>query len=79
MREESVPLLNENGKSHRMEWILDTEGINLLAVLSQPQVDHRRTKSTSIVEVGVLDLLLFQSRHYLFKPCCGFFFSLLNI
>jgi DNA-directed RNA polymerase II subunit RPB1 len=33
------------------EWILDTEGINLLAVLSCPEVDHRRTTSNDIVEI----------------------------
>eukprot|EP00027_Filamoeba_sp_ATCC50430_P000934 CAMPEP_0168554826 /NCGR_PEP_ID=MMETSP0413-20121227/7995_1 /TAXON_ID=136452 /ORGANISM="Filamoeba nolandi, Strain NC-AS-23-1" /LENGTH=1668 /DNA_ID=CAMNT_0008585609 /DNA_START=242 /DNA_END=5249 /DNA_ORIENTATION=- len=33
------------------EWVLDTEGINLLSVLSWPEVDHRRTISNDIVEV----------------------------
>jgi len=50
MRDEKVTVLGANGKSTRQEWILDTEGINLLAVLSQPQVDATRTVSTSITE-----------------------------
>eukprot|EP01105_Mastigella_eilhardi_P009824 TRINITY_DN229_c0_g1_i2.p1 TRINITY_DN229_c0_g1~~TRINITY_DN229_c0_g1_i2.p1 ORF type:complete len:1834 (+),score=472.26 TRINITY_DN229_c0_g1_i2:323-5824(+) len=33
------------------EWILDTEGTNLLAVLSNPDVDNTRTTSNDIVEI----------------------------
>jgi DNA-directed RNA polymerase II subunit RPB1 len=33
------------------EWVLDTEGTNLLAVLSHPSVDARRTISNDVVEV----------------------------
>jgi len=39
------------GVTKRKEWLLDTEGVNLLAVMSSPAVDHRRTKSTDIVEI----------------------------
>jgi DNA-directed RNA polymerase II subunit RPB1 len=34
------------------EWVLDTEGINLLAVLANPHVDHRRTTSNDINEIA---------------------------
>jgi len=33
------------------EWMLDTEGVNLMEVLQHPQVDHRRTTSNHIVEI----------------------------
>eukprot|EP00871_Galdieria_phlegrea_P004168 jgi/Galph1/4752/GphlegSOOS_G3327.1 len=33
------------------EWVLDTEGTNLLAVLSHPSVDYRRTISNDVLEV----------------------------
>src|SRR5215475_4939651 len=44
---------DEDGKYKEQykEWILDTEGINLLSVLSCPEVDHTRTTSNDIVEI----------------------------
>jgi DNA-directed RNA polymerase II subunit RPB1 len=33
------------------EWVLDTEGVNLLAVMCHPEVDHTRTVSNDIVEM----------------------------
>lgn len=33
------------------EWVLDTEGVNLLAVMSHESVDHTRTMSNDIVEI----------------------------
>jgi DNA-directed RNA polymerase II subunit RPB1 len=38
----------EEGKK---EWILETEGIALLSVLSEVEVDHTRTTSNDIVEI----------------------------
>lgn len=33
------------------EWVLDTDGVNLLAVMSHEAVDHTRTMSNDIVEI----------------------------
>src|SRR5277367_3932662 len=33
------------------EWVLETEGKNLLAVMSSPDIDSRRTISNDIVEI----------------------------
>lgn len=33
------------------EWMLDTEGVNLKAVMAQDEVDHTRTTSNHLVEV----------------------------
>jgi len=33
------------------EWMLDTEGVNLLEVLNHPDVDHTRTQSNHLIEV----------------------------
>ena len=33
------------------EWMLDTEGVNLAAVMTHPDVDARRTISNDILEV----------------------------
>ena len=35
-----------SGFTDRQEWILETDGSNLLEVLSHPDVDHTRTIST---------------------------------
>lgn len=37
--------------SETKEWILDTEGSNLMAAMSTDEVDHRRTISNDIVEI----------------------------
>ncbi len=44
--------INEDGeyKAHQ-EWILETDGVNLLRVLSEPLVDPVRTTSNHIVEI----------------------------
>jgi len=44
---------DENGRyvEGRKEWILDTDGIALLQVLSKNEVDHTRTISNDIVEI----------------------------
>ncbi|KAK2079991.1 hypothetical protein QBZ16_002386 [Prototheca wickerhamii] len=33
------------------EWVLDTEGVNLLEVMCHPAVDHARTMSNDVIEV----------------------------
>ena len=33
------------------EWVLDTEGVNLIEVMTHPDVDHTRTVSNDIIEV----------------------------
>jgi DNA-directed RNA polymerase II subunit RPB1 len=38
-------------KKSTKEWVLETEGTNLLEVLSIPEVDHTRTVSNDIVEI----------------------------
>ena len=35
----------------RQEWLLDTDGTNLLEVLGHPDVDHTTTFSNDIVEI----------------------------
>ncbi len=44
--------INEEGefKAHQ-EWILETDGVNLMKVLSEPLVDPVRTTSNHIVEI----------------------------
>jgi DNA-directed RNA polymerase II subunit RPB1 len=33
------------------EWLLDTEGVNLMEVLTFPGVDHTRTTSNHLIEI----------------------------
>jgi hypothetical protein len=45
--------VKDNGKdgfSKDNEWMLDTEGVNLLEVLNHPDVDHTRTQSNHLIE-----------------------------
>lgn len=52
MREEKKVVFNEDGCfGTENEWILDTEGVNLLEVMSFPDIDHTRTISNDIVEI----------------------------
>jgi len=44
-------LMEDGTYESRTEWVLQTEGVNLLEVLSQPGVDARRTTSNDIVEI----------------------------
>lgn len=45
-------IINENGEYNAIqEWILETDGVNLLRVLSEPSVDPVRTTSNHIVEI----------------------------
>lgn len=45
------------GKISDREWLLDTEGTNMLEVMTVPGVDHTRTISNDVVEVlGVLGI-----------------------
>ena len=44
--------VKENGEYQRNdEWVLETEGINLLEVMTHPDVDARRTYSNDVVEI----------------------------
>jgi len=53
MREENKVTYLENGSFMRTkEWVMDTDGVNLPAVLAADDVDHTRTISNSIVEVA---------------------------
>ncbi|KAK9843436.1 hypothetical protein WJX81_002541 [Elliptochloris bilobata] len=40
-----------DGYANETEWMLDTEGVNLLEVLSHPEVDATRTVSNHLVEI----------------------------
>ncbi len=45
-------IINEVGEYNAIqEWILETDGVNLLRVLSEPSVDPVRTTSNHIVEI----------------------------
>jgi DNA-directed RNA polymerase II subunit RPB1 len=41
------------GFKPQTEWMLDTEGVNLMEVMSHPGVDHTRTSSNHLIEVRV--------------------------
>ncbi|KAN0031933.1 hypothetical protein ACTFIV_005803 [Dictyostelium citrinum] len=50
--DDKIPKVTENGGfGVREEWILDTDGVSLLEVMSHPDVDHTRTTSNDIVEI----------------------------
>ncbi|KAF6257604.1 hypothetical protein COO60DRAFT_1622218 [Scenedesmus sp. NREL 46B-D3] len=40
-----------NGYRQEDEWVLDTEGVNLMGVLPQPNVDASRTMSNDLIEI----------------------------
>ena len=45
-------IINEEGQYKAIqEWILETDGVNLLRVLSDPAIDPVRTTSNHIVEI----------------------------
>eukprot|EP00516_Mucochytrium_quahogii_P003774 CAMPEP_0203749584 /NCGR_PEP_ID=MMETSP0098-20131031/4087_1 /ASSEMBLY_ACC=CAM_ASM_000208 /TAXON_ID=96639 /ORGANISM=" , Strain NY0313808BC1" /LENGTH=1760 /DNA_ID=CAMNT_0050638661 /DNA_START=192 /DNA_END=5474 /DNA_ORIENTATION=+ len=39
------------GAKKEVSWVLDTDGTNLLTILSQPGVDHKRTVSNDCIEI----------------------------
>ena len=53
MRQEKMAYFDDNGdlKRDREQWVLDTEGINLLQVLSHDGVDPSQTYSNDICEI----------------------------
>lgn len=52
MAEQSFQVFNtENGWVRSTEWILETDGTNLIDVLSSPNIDCRRTVTNDVVEV----------------------------
>lgn len=40
------------GFKPQTEWMLDTEGVNLMEVMCHPGVDHTRTTSNHLIEVS---------------------------
>jgi len=51
MREEKRNTLSNEGLESQKEWILDTEGSDLQAVMGIPEVDFTRTTSNNIIEI----------------------------
>ncbi|KDD73201.1 domain 7 of RNA polymerase Rpb1, partial [Helicosporidium sp. ATCC 50920] len=51
LREAKRTVLGAGGWTPETEWVLDTEGVNLLQVLCHPEVDASRTASNDVVEV----------------------------
>lgn len=52
MRQSKREYVDLKGQYQRHdEWVLDTDGVNLLAVMSHESVDHTRTLSNDIVEI----------------------------
>ena len=50
------------------EWMLDTEGVNLLSVMCHPDVDYTRTVSNHLIEI--IDVLGIEAgRNALMKVC----------
>merc|ERR550517_1378710 len=56
MRRESRGFWNKDGtwNNEKKEWVLDTEGVNLLEVLAVEEVDFERTVSNDIIEIFTL-------------------------
>ena len=53
-------VINELGEYKAIqEWILETDGVNLMKVLSEPSVDPIRTTSNHIVEIFSVSCLLY--------------------
>ncbi|KAG5185243.1 hypothetical protein JKP88DRAFT_271988 [Tribonema minus] len=51
MQEGTRPVFDpDKGFQRETEWLLETDGTNLMAVLCCPNVDHRRTVSNDVVE-----------------------------
>uniref|UniRef100_A0A453MB39 DNA-directed RNA polymerase n=1 Tax=Aegilops tauschii subsp. strangulata TaxID=200361 RepID=A0A453MB39_AEGTS len=52
IKEKKVNRFDENdGFTQKEEWMLDTEGVNLLAVMCHEDVDATRTRSNHLIEV----------------------------
>jgi DNA-directed RNA polymerase II subunit RPB1 len=51
LRKLSMKRYTEDGEKDHEEWVLDTDGINLLEVMSCQDVDFRRTTSNDINEI----------------------------
>lgn len=51
LRQQTQKVYSEEGQKETQEWVLDTEGVNLLQVLATPEVDRHRTMSNDINEV----------------------------
>jgi DNA-directed RNA polymerase II subunit RPB1 len=54
-RKEKLKFFKSDGsfeQNSQLEWVLDTEGINLREVMALPLVDHTRTTSNSVIEIN---------------------------
>jgi len=53
MREPKIAVVDPDTGSYttESEWVLDTDGVNLLSVMSHPDVDHTQTVSNDVVEM----------------------------
>lgn len=53
MRQSKLTYVDNSTGLHQTkeEWVLDTDGVNLIAVMSHESVDHTRTTSNDIVEI----------------------------
>ncbi len=49
-RADTCPFYLSQSFGKKTEWILDTEGVNLLEVMNHPAVDHKRTISNHLIE-----------------------------
>lgn len=54
LRESRLVVWSAAGPTTEKEWVLDTEGTNLLEVMAHPRVDFRRTTSNDIRETLVV-------------------------
>jgi len=51
LRQQNRKVYTVEGQKEEKEWVLDTEGVNLLQVLATPEVDNIRSQSNDINEV----------------------------
>ena len=48
-----------------VEWVIDTDGTNLIEILSNPNIDHTRTISNDIREIYDTLVLKLREMHYI--------------
>ena len=60
---ELTPLISHSGEFKRVdEWVLETDGVNLMRVLSEKNIDPIRTTSNHICEVSQSEPIRAQSQ-----------------
>ena len=79
-------IINDEGQYKAIkEWILETDGVNLMRVLSEPSVDPTRTTSNHIVEIfsvrqhRIVFCNVMRSSFSTNFLCCLFSFSLFAV